>query len=583
MIRLVLDLNGIIGTLEAESDDWVRLLRYGITHQVELRVTSVASAEVAEDHDAGRRSRRMRQVQGFPSILDGPSDEVEGLVPDIYTLVFGTRSPTSRSRPNREADARHLAESIVGRANFFITLDKEILDASERLACTYGIQVRTPEAVLFEIEGLRPVVANTLTLPNILIRLARGDEYEVVRGLVDPISASYPEFDEWFRRMWEDSQTTRKAATVNGRLAAISVSKPKGADGKVVKLSTFFVGDADRDNGVGQHLMFHEIRDWARRGVRKVMVTVSSRDPRPVDFFRSFGFFVEGVSPRRYEDASTEIILARHFLYGEYDAARMPVLARAVAQVFGYSAAEDDGGGGIVGCPVVPAPQGPEPVQVAPVRISVTRRTSDDFNASPVLSLSWGTGENEHRSAWGELEIETRLYPVRLAFEERDAFIVPIQMRWAKALFEWWEPQLNLFRPDADKRFLRVDNVYYFRPRHSGRLRRGSPVLFYVTAHRRSAVGIVGSALVESIAVEDPESLFIQYGDLGIYKTADIREHLDAEGRAMAIRFTWFEAFERPVALNQVKRSIPRFNPISTVRIAYRQFENLRLEGGLSS
>jgi len=169
---------------------------------------------------------------------------------------------------------------------------------------------------------------------------------------------------------------------------------------------------------------------------------------------------------------------------------------------------------------------------------------------------------------------------VRLAFEDRDAFIIPIKMRWAKALFAWREAQLALFGPEADKRFLRVDNVYYFRPRHEGRLRRGSPVLFYVTDSPRAAVGIVGSALVESVEVEDPETLFIRYGDLGIYTVAEICNHLNADGHAMAVRFTWFEAFERPITLDRIKKFVKGFNPISAFRIPYNLYGALSGDGG---
>jgi predicted GNAT family N-acyltransferase/predicted transcriptional regulator len=585
MMRIVLDMNGIIGTLEAESDAWVRLLRAGITHQVDLRVTETATHEAADDPDSTRRARRMRQVGGFPLILDSPSTTVNQLANDIYNLIFGTRSPTARSRPNREADARHVAESIVGGADVFVTLDQEILDASDRVQQRHGLKVRAPDAALAEISVPAPV-AGALPLPNVLIRYAKAEEFTAARALVEPISKIYPDFDNWFRKIWENHAAQRKVATVDDRLAAVAISKNKSADGAVVKLSTFFVGDADRDNGVGQHLLFHEIRTWAQRRVRKAMVTVSSKERELVDFFRSFGFLVEGVSPRRYDEESTEIILARHFLYGEYDKARMPELARHLAMVLGCTVADDNGLEGVTGTPTVPVVEAPEPAQFNPVRICFARRSCtdvaspDDKNGQTVLSIGWRDGKQEHQVAWNELDIETKLYPLRLRFDDRDTFIIPIRIHWAKALFEWREPQLALFGPDADKRFLRVDNVYYFRPKHVGRLRRGSPVLFYVTDSPRQAIGIVGSALVESADVDDPESLFVRYGDLGIYAPADIQGHVDANGHAMAVRFTWFEAFEKTVPLDQVKRRVPNFNPISTFRISYQAYNDLRKDGG---
>jgi GNAT superfamily N-acetyltransferase len=150
--------------------------------------------------------------------------------------------------------------------------------------------------------------------PSISVRDAIFDQDEAaVREVLDPLAADYPDFSGWLTRKLATRGTRVRVGLLQDRIGAVALSAPKDGSGRVVKLSAFYVADFAQDRGLGANLLWSEVRTWAKYGIEKVYVTVSSRHPELVEFLNKFGFLIEGVSPRRYQDDTAELVLAKHF------------------------------------------------------------------------------------------------------------------------------------------------------------------------------------------------------------------------------------------------------------------------------
>ncbi len=350
----------------------------------------------------------------------------------------------------------------------------------------------------------------------------------------------------------------------DGRVAAVALSQAKG-DG-VVKLSAFYIESAAQRTGLGGHLLWSELRTWARHDTRKVYVTVSSRHADLVEFFTAFGFLVEGVSPRRYQSDTAELVLGKQF-----------VRERVTDETL---AAFADGPANVVFC----VPLGAEAWPAAWGLPPETQRPALEWSgAREHLQLIACEGERELRS-WGLLELERVFYPARFAVAGRKALMVPIEPHWADALLEHAGQQRRLSQDPASERLLlRSDDAYYCYPKYVDIAKPGTPILFYVTA---PVSAVVGEARIYDAAIDSPEELFAAYGGLGIYRLPQIRSHViqrgPRAGNALAMRFGMYVPFHTPVTQAHLARIAGRRRvPQGLLAISLEEFEVVRRTGGL--
>lgn len=158
--------------------------------------------------------------------------------------------------------------------------------------------------------------------------------------------------------------------------------------------------------------------------------------------------------------------------------------------------------------------------------------------------------------------------------------MIPIQPQWADALMEVTRSQGTLFQ-NADKLRLRTDNAFYCYPKMGPERLTGASALFYVS---KSDKIVAGCARILECRIAEPEDLFVEFGDIGIYKIDNIREHVAKRGGkyagcAMALKFAWWVPFPRPVTLEALRRDFGVSHPQTVTPITYDIYERI-LEGG---
>lgn len=569
MLAATLDTSCALNFLghDPEVDDaLVDVVAAAIASRVNLGVTEQAFDEVGLTAEEVAREQRLKRLRTFDRVelaghLAGRRDE---LANRLHVAIFPDAQVGSRTDRHNQRDCLQLAtHHLLGRDVFCTRDDKLLRRAGDALR--HGITVLSPAALLQRIEA----ESSPGPLTSVSALAVRDADIErdqgAIREVLSPLAADYPGFTSWLNgAMAKAKKGTAfiRVGLLGDRVGAVAVSTRK--DDRVVKLSAFYVTEDARDAGLGQHLLWSELRTWATSGIDKAYVTVSSRHADLIGFFRTFGFVIEGVSSRRYQEDTAELVLGKHVIRRLVSEADCDCFIDEVAsRVFSAPASVTADG---------------ETWALAPAS---THPGFEWAGEGSSLELHATTGGAPARR-WGLLELERIFHPVRFSLAGRIGLIVPIQPRWAAAMLEYSPQQPSLFGPTPDKLILRADNAYYCYPKLVKAARPGTPILFYVSG----GTGLVGEARIIDVGVGAPEELFARFGGLGIYGIGQIRGHVGKKGQhageALALRFGSYVPFPTPVNIYTMRAVLKRrIHPQALMSISCEDFELLRRTGGL--
>ena len=543
----------------------MELISLALAGRVVVNVSAETFSEVERTDDVETRQRRLARLKTFGRLEIPPHRvaERDQFADKLHEALFPNATSGSRQDDHNVRDCRQLAtHHLIGR-DAFVTRDERLLRGAAG-AAGHGITLVSPSK-LVERVGIETEAAGLPSYPGIAVRDAEIDRDESeIRRVLAPLGSDYPNFDGWVTKALAKAETRVRLGEYDGQVAAVALSQPK--DERVVKLSAFYVAEIARDAGLGGHLLWSELRTWARHGIEKVYVTVSSRHADLVGFFTGFGFLVEGMSPRRYQEDTAELVLGKHFLREQITDEGLDQFARErSAVVFRVPAEAEVAATGWGLRPDCPQPE------------------FDWEGEGDKLRLLARDGKNELR-AWKLLDLERIFHPVRFAVAGRKALVVPIEPRWADALLEHAGQQRALGQDAISERLLlRADNAYYCYPKSLDIARPGTPILFYVSAPTSA---VVGEARILDVAVDVPEELFAAFGGLGIYRLPQIRSHVmprgPNEGKALALRFGMYVPFPEVVPAGELERIAGcRRIPQGLLSISFEEFEGVRRSGGL--
>jgi GNAT superfamily N-acetyltransferase len=552
-------------TEEKPDDDLMEVISLALAGRVAINVSEEAYGEVELTADPEARERRIARLKAFGHLAlpAHRAAERDDLARELHDDFFPDAQAGSRRDDHNQRDCRQMAaHKLIGR-DVFLTRDDRLLRDSAA-ARARGIDVLGPKQLLDRIAEEMDA-AGLDSYPGVSVRDAILEQDEAdIRRVLAPLADDYPNFEKWLTDTLRKDGMRVRLGEYDDQVAAVALSQPKGSE--VIKLSAFYVEDRAQRAGLGGHLLWSELRTWARHPVRKVYVTVSSRHADLVGFFNGFGFLVEGMSPRRYQDDTAELVLSKHFLRERVTDSDLDGFANGPADV------------------VFRVPRG---VEASPVgwglKPSSERPALEWRGEKDRLRLVACSDEREQRD-WRLLDLERIFHPARFAVAGRRALMVPIEPRWADALLEHAGQQRMLGQDAASERLImRADNAYYCYPKSLEIAQAGTPILFYVTA----PVGaVVGEARVYEATVDVPEELFATYGGLGIYKLPQIRQHVMPRGprvgKALAMRFGMYVPFEQIVPGSTLDRIAGRRRvPQGLLAISFEEFESIRRSGGL--
>ncbi len=163
-LKLTLDTNCVINLFDHNSktatslQELSSLIRYGLSGQVEIAVTTRVEADVLKDKDASRSAEILRFLDLLPIVgsigrFDKSKwgtgdvfsdDRLSRLRADIQQIVFPGLSPSDKRHGNKVNDIDHLVGHMLNRRDIFVTDDTDILRRRNQLKAGPGIVVMSP-------------------------------------------------------------------------------------------------------------------------------------------------------------------------------------------------------------------------------------------------------------------------------------------------------------------------------------------------------------------------------------------------------------------------------------------------------
>lgn len=156
-------------------------------------------------------------------------------------------------------------------------------------------------------------------------------------------------------------------------------------------------------------------------------------------------------------------------------------------------------------------------------------------------------------------ELERRLWPAKIIDADLPTFMIPIQPRWAKDLFDEELAKQYIFGSQIELA-LKRELVYYRSNWANGDLRPGviGRILWYVSSNSSFTLGtkeVKACSRLEEVIIDKPEKLYRQFRSLGVYELKDLMTIAKDEPKAdiMAIRFSHTELFPNPLTLKRIQ------------------------------
>lgn len=170
---------------------------------------------------------------------------------------------------------------------------------------------------------------------------------------------------------------------------------------------------------------------------------------------------------------------------------------------------------------------------------------------------------------------ERYLSPIKIKDLEIPSYIVPIKPKWAEELFnDKSKEKLPLFEPKYEI-LLNQENVYY-RSSTPRILNVPARILWYVSENKfkNEKGSIIATSYVDEVFIDQPKKLFKQFEKLGIYKWKHIARTAGEKKKLMAFVFSGTELFKNPISLKNICIHFDSLENKKFMLIAPRKIKN---------
>lgn len=162
--------------------------------------------------------------------------------------------------------------------------------------------------------------------------------------------------------------------------------------------------------------------------------------------------------------------------------------------------------------------------------------------------------QDENYSFQLKYNFERHLSPLKIEDFDIPNYIIPIKPIWAEQLFnDRSSEKLNFFE-SKNELLLNRENVYY-RSSSKRSLKAPARILWYISKNPNTGEKghIKAASYIDEILIDDAKKLFKQFEQLGIYKWKDIENTKNKKNEIMAFIFSDTELFNKPIDLKFLK------------------------------
>ncbi|MCH7499785.1 MAG: GNAT family N-acetyltransferase [Nitrospinae bacterium] len=429
---------------------------------------------------------------------------------ELRQIVFPGRKMDRKKSRQDDSDLRHLAYCVLSGIEGFVTSEKVILMAGNKLDESYGLKIYSPRD--FQVEVLPDNGFYSLDVP---IETNKG-------SLVIIDSPGKAEINNFLKGLADCSGEVRKvlgirasrglfeqkAVKENDSLCGIYTIMTRGLKQDI--LEGYFI--ASEKDFSGNSLAFEHILEHFLRAIQKFK-------PRQISFHILEGqVFLE------------KIILEQGFIrhdnplsgIWEYIKIPAPLLITKGNWAFFRDTLKR-----ITGID-------------APVVMPTSKKDNEGI---PIIDLV----ENQKINKVPVFEIETLLSPSVLLFSNRKGIVLPIKPGFTQSLLS--RPYDSLPFPLTQEAYLLLEKAYFRSPRGVGMFEKGLPIIFYESGGGRGAIGCARITSSEVCGVENALKI---YRRNGVLSKEQLWKMANKNGKVLVVTFDNFKEFTTPISLKRL-------------------------------
>lgn len=531
-----LDVNVVLDVTRnrLDADLAGRLFSAAFDGELRVCVSSEFLIEMRRHSDSFGDDPLLRFAERLPVLPELDKKTSSSLLTSLREVVFKDRSASSRRAKNDTSDLNHLAACIHHRIRGFVTRERAILRTSTELSERFGIQVLSPYDLMLP-RGLDSTKSAYHSIQAGKVSITCVPYTDDQLAALDHFSRKLQVSSQYLSEILASGTSTRRRHRLlmhgNDRLIAC--------------------------------VSFHEA-PVTQRPTRLFLLVDEELPGAQTAVDHALGYLLGAIPNQRL--VQCELLFAPS-----------QILTRQTAQTVGFTKpfASD---GGLVG------------LSKLAFRGVVTSRGwprfSGEFQAITGTSLPTycpGFGEatctgvllqrssSTTKRAMDLFTFETLLSPLLIAVSGRPAVLVPIRDKQASELLPGVEVQGSLFRKEA---IIRLERAYFARPSVAKLFRRGSIVVFYVSAASGGRGEAVGMARITSSGVSSPAQLNLGLLRQGVLSQDDLLSMTSSAPDIGYFTFDSFLSFPKVLSFRELKhiKCIGGANLVTSQRLSPTQF-----------
>jgi predicted transcriptional regulator/GNAT superfamily N-acetyltransferase len=419
------------------------------------------------------------------------------------------------------------------------------------------------------------------------IRGYKSEDRDQVVKLVLELKKFYPTIENWISRQIpkiEEGKVDCRVVEYSGKIGGVAISERKNPF--KVKLKTFYLSEEFRGSGIGAYLLQDVVDRWAEERVRRIYVTFAEEEVEELlPFFHEYGFLFDGVSPFDQRDNVSEYIMSKILVYEEINEEKFAdFVLNYLFRLRGYKVL-DKGEDFFILQKLITVKESykiyvkiitdTDPDEDIVERV---RKEGDELNCVSKIIVTYYPlpvrAKNEDVKVIDGFDIETMFYPLVLRRKKYVGLISSIKKKFAdRILYDSSQTLLS-----ADKKSLRVDNVFYKHPITFTEIKRGSTFVFYESAPIKA---VVGEGKIKEVVLDTPENLFERFGSKGVYDLKDIKTCADRSNRVLAFVFGRTIKYKRQIPLDEIRQIKPNYDPQGSSFLSQEELDKFREAGGV--
>lgn len=500
-----IDLNVFFDAIRTRprSENAHTLFKAALSHQIRIAVTDEFVQELKKRSHDRTRDPVLAFANGIPRLPAQDNSSIDGLFPIISRLVF---ADPKQIQDNDKSDILHLCHAVAAGAIGYITSDKTVLAARDRLMSQFGLDI----IALSEFVEL-------LNLPIATEPSVKGTTDFHIRTPNISETKTFFESEHVQPKFLEASldRCTRICISDGDGIIGLAVLSPASALEKPSQLIVCVRQDHPYSSTVADFLIAEELRICTQRNACTVSLLDMPNHPITRRIAQSNGF-----QPAKGGNLS-KIALGYAVTASSWDSVRLAIERLGGPQV---------------------------------------QKTSPTYGRPYVKGKTSATQEAEYQL----FDLESLLSPTLFVLPKRNAAVAPITAQFANALLGTEEQYSFLDVPEAQ--FL-SRRTYYNTTRAANAMIRGGVVAFYESRRSRGRGAIVALARIIDVVTVEQNSVpeLIQRAAV----VENLKDITKSE-RVLATTFDNLLPLKRPVTLKELRKigCAPKSNFVSATPIS---------------